>query len=108
MKGCRCTCRLCPISLGLALGIVSALWMAIFAWTASYTGHGVAMVAQWGEIYQGYAATVKGGWVGAAWGFAEGFVTGLVLALVYDFVLCCCKSLCKSDDSCDSMKKSKK
>lgn len=108
MKGCKCTARFSAISLALSLGIVSGLWMALFAWSALWSGHGVVMVAQWGEIFQGYAATVRGGWIGGAWGFVEGFIVGLIVAWIYNFFLCCCKSLCKSSDECCDVKKVKK
>jgi hypothetical protein len=95
--------------MALAIGLASGLWMAFFAWSAYWTGHGVAMVAQWGEIYQGYSATVKGGWMGLAWGFADGFIFGLVFTCLYNLFLCCCKSLCKSDDaSCEPRKAGRK
>ena len=103
MMGCKCTCRLSAISIAIAMGVVSALWMCLFAWSAYMYGHGVAMVAQWGEIFRGYAPTINGGLIGAAWGFVDGFVCGLVFAWIYNLCLCCCKMVCRSDAACVTM-----
>lgn len=108
MMGCKCTARLGVFALAISLGIVSGLFMMLFAWYALWYGHGVAMVAQWGEIYSGYAATIRGGFVGAGWGFLEGFISGLILAIVYNFCLCCCKAVCKSNEMCEKPVKGKK
>lgn len=84
----KCT-RLSAVALGVALGVVSALTMMIFAWSAM-SGTGTALIDQWSAIYPGYGASVKGGFIGGAWGFVEGFICGLVTAWVYNLCLCCC------------------
>ena len=108
MKGCKCTLRLSAISLGLEFGIVTGLWMMLFAWSAMWWGHGIPMIAQWAEVYHGYAPTYVGGLIGGAWGFAEGFISGLIFGLIYNLCSCCCKCMCKSGESCDTAPKSSK
>lgn len=91
---CACTSRLSIFGLAIAIGVVSAVSMALFAWSAFWTGHGMVVVAQWAEFFPGYGASNTGGWIGAGWGFLEGFVSGIIIAVVYNFCLCCCKSCC--------------
>ncbi len=108
-KSCSCCgSRLCKFAFGIAFGFLSGLSMLLFAWSAYYWGHGGPMIAQWAEIYQGYAPTIKGGLIGGAWGFVEGFVCGFIFALIYNLVSCCCKcckckccncTSCKPEDS---------
>jgi len=78
-KGGNCSC-ICPISLGVALGVTSAL--AVFVW------------AMWG-MYQGidgvtWSATGMYMLVVAV----KGFVFGFVLALIYDVIAKRCKGMC--------------
>lgn len=97
MKGCKwcsCTSRLSAVSFAIALGLVTGLGMMFFAWLVHYWGYGNLIVAQWAEIFPGYAASMKGGLIGAGWGFVEGFVFGLIFAWIYNLCLCCCKSMC--------------
>lgn len=68
--------------------------MAAFAWAALWSGHGNVIIAQWAEFFPGFAATIKGGWIGAGWGFVEGFVSGFILSVIYNLFLCCCKACC--------------
>lgn len=97
----KCTARLSIFSLAFALGIVSGLFMMFFAWYAYSYGHGIVLVAQWGEMYMGYAPTFKGGLIGGAWGFLDGFISGLILAIVYNLCLCCCRGFCRSSEMCE-------
>lgn len=90
----KCTSRLSIIALGIAFGVVSALSMGLFAWTAYWTGHGLVLVAQWAEFFPGFAATMKGGWIGAGWGFVEGLVSGIIFGFIYNLCMCCCKCSC--------------
>jgi hypothetical protein len=75
--------------------------MLLFSWYAYWYGHGVVLIAQWGEIYSGYAPTINGGLIGGAWGFLDGFVTGMLIAIVYNLCLCCCRAVCKTDEVCE-------
>ena len=83
---------LCPVSLGLALGITNALFMLFFAWIAAMSGHGMEIIDQYGSFYLGYASSLVGGLIGAVWGLITGFITGALIGFFYNYILCYCKS----------------
>ena len=95
MNNKSCT-RLCVCGFGIAFGIVSGLYMFLFALASMRWGYGSVLVAQYATVMPGFAASPIGGLWGALWGFLEGLVSGLILALVYNLVaylcFCCCKS----------------
>lgn len=86
--------RLSAVALAVALGVVTALSMMLFAWSAWLWGYGEQMIAQSATLYPGFDASLKGGFVGGAWGFLEGFIFGLVTSLIYNLCLCCCNKSC--------------
>ncbi len=96
MKCCKLA-PICPVSLGLAIGIACGLFMMAYAWIAAFWGYGTAMIEQYGAFYYGYAPTGMGGLIGGLWGLLEGFIFGAVIALFYDLFACCCR---KSNGSC--------
>lgn len=102
----KCTTRLSMFGLAIALGVVSAISVVVFAWMASFTGHGAVLLAQWAEFYPGLDATIKGGLIGAVWAFIDGFICGIIVAAVYNLCLCCCKCCCCG--TCDTTTKEKK
>jgi hypothetical protein len=75
-------------ALGVAVGLVSALLMAVVtAFTvivAPPEGVGLELLSQY---FYGYSATWPGVAVGAFWGFIVGFVAGWFMAFVRNFVL---------------------
>lgn len=83
---------LCPVSLGLALGLTSAL--GVFLWTLVSLFQGVDEIA-WGAAAI-YILVM----------FVKSFVFGFVLALVYDLVVTRCKGWCcrKSKDGVSDCK----
>jgi hypothetical protein len=90
--------KLCPFSLGLALGLTSGL--AVIVWTvwAMYYGVMVAMSFRDAAVYAG-------------WMILDGFLFGFVLALLYDLIACCCfkrMKKCDSDCTCACCSGSKK
>lgn len=89
MGGKTCT-RLSAVAFGISLGILSALIMAILAWVSMHGAYGADVIKQWGSVYPGYEASIKGGFIGLAWGFLEGFIFGLIWAWLYNLCLCCC------------------
>lgn len=90
---CGCMC-LRPLSLGLALGVLSGLSMMVFALLAWGWGYGAGFMLQYASIYPGYVASIAGSFMGLAWGFLEGFVFGVLLAWFYNLCLCCCSCKC--------------
>lgn len=100
--------KLCAGALGISFGIVTGLFMMLFAWASSWWGVGTVMVDQWTTVFPGYTATMGGGVIGFLWGFLEGFITGFLLAAIYNGITCCCRcKCCAGSTSCniDSNKK---
>lgn len=99
-SGCSC---FCPVTLGLAFGVASAIFMIAYAWMAMMFGYGTAMIDQYSMVYYGYAATFVGGLWGGLWGLIQGFIFGFLVAWFYD-MFCRCKGKCwgkdKMGDSC--------
>lgn len=83
------TGRFNVLSFAIALGIVTGLWLLLFAWSAYFWGHGTALITQWSDVYRGYEATPIGGIFGLIWGFVDGFISGLVFSYLYNLCLCC-------------------
>lgn len=100
MKGV--TARLSAVALGVAFGVVSALFMMIFAWAVYFDGATSPIIAEWAQVFPGFAATVKGGFIGGAWGFVEGFICGLVTGWIYNLCLCCSHCCCCKTSACNS------
>ncbi len=84
---------LCPVSLGIAIGLTSGL--AVFIWSLWILYYGVppGMAAR-----MMVAPTFVGGLVHALMAFVKGFLFGFFIALFYDLILCCKKSWCGSKD----------
>jgi hypothetical protein len=72
-----------PLALGIAIGVLWALYVGGLGITAMFNW-GTALVAPLASLYIGYAASIVGAIVGAAWAFADGFVAGVVIAWVYN------------------------
>src|SRR3990167_9219460 len=97
MKSCRCL-SLCPVSLGIAIGLTCGLFMIAYAWIAWIWGFGLVIIEQYAAFYVGYGASLWGGLIGGLWGFFIGFIFGALIALFYDLVACCMKK-CSNDSS---------
>ena len=78
--------KLCPVSLGLAIGLTCGLAMFIWALWVMYYGP-TPMMAE----YHLPTPTYKdAGWLFLG-GLLKGFVFGFFVALFYDLITCCCK-----------------
>lgn len=97
--GCGCGKKgkgLCPVSLGLALGITSALAVLIGSIWIMYYGMPAIMVANHIPM-----PTWSSSLLFTLIMLVKGFIFGFVLALFYDLFACCCKSkCCRSDEKC--------
>lgn len=89
---------LCPVSLGIALGIVKGLFLMLLAWAAWLWAYGDVLVQLLSNMYVGYAPTFVGGFIGGLWGLLVGFIFGLIIGLIYDCCVCCCK--CGKSSAC--------
>lgn len=81
--------KLCPISLGLALGILWGLSVLITGLIAHYYHYGRAFVTSLGELYVGYTHTIAGSFIGAGIGFVDAFIFGALIALLYNLFSGC-------------------
>ena len=88
--------KICPVSFGLAVGIVS--FFAIFIWTLWVMRYGMPPMMITMHLP---APTIQGGLVHALLAFVKGFLFGFFVALLYDFFACCCFARCKKDEKCE-------
>lgn len=85
---------LCPVSLGFAIGIATAIFMIVCGWVGYFWGYGVTMITQSASFYYGFAPTPVGGLIGGLWGLGVGFIFGLIVGLIYDLCMCCKGGCC--------------
>jgi hypothetical protein len=86
--------KLCPVSLGLAVGITAAL--AVFIWMSWMVYYGVPPTMA--SVIT--APTIGGAFIHALWALLKGFLFGFFVALFYDFISCCCKGPCCKKGEC--------
>ncbi len=72
------------ISLGLAVGITTAIFVFLVGLAAGIFEWGTAVVAVLSTLYIGYAPTFVGSITGAVWGFVDGFIAGALVAFLYN------------------------
>jgi hypothetical protein len=74
-----------PLALGIAIGVLWAIYVGCLGITAMF-GWGVALVTALASLYIGYGASILGAVVGAIWAFVDGFVAGIIIAWMYNLV----------------------
>lgn len=72
------------ISLGLAIGVVSAVFVFLLGLMAAFFGWGVELAYVLASLYVGYSPTFVGAITGAVWAFADGFIVGALIAWLYN------------------------
>lgn len=77
--------RLQPLALGVAFGVLWALYVGFLGLIAMF-GWGTGMVAALASLYLGYGPSIPGALIGALWAFLDGMVAGIVIAWVYNRV----------------------
>lgn len=90
--------RLCPVSLGLSLGITWGVGVFIMGLIAYAYSYGQPFVAAVGQLYIGYAPTLLGSVIGGLIGFVDAFIGGFIIAFLYN-AFCNCK--CKKGEKCE-------
>ncbi len=81
--------KLCPFSLGLALGLTAALGTVVWTVWVMYAGP-TAMMTLFGIP----VPTLQEGLMRALWMLLKGFAFGVVFGFLYDWVACCCRGMC--------------
>lgn len=89
MKGCK----LSPLALGLAFGVLWGLSLLIMGLVAFYYAYGHGFVTAIGALYPGYIPSVKGSILGGLIGFIDAFITGFLIAWLYN-KFSCCRCIC--------------
>lgn len=92
--------KLHPVGYGLALGIISALFVFITGLFAMQ-GFAAEYVKNLSGIYVGYGPTLLGAFLGAVWAFVGSFIMGVIVASLYNLFVCCgrgrrCGTCCHS------------
>lgn len=83
-------CRICPASLGLSLGVVWGLSILIMGLLAHHYMYGKPFVDAMGQLYIGYAPSIKGSLIGGLIGFVDAFIGGFIVAWLYNVFSGCC------------------
>ena len=80
--------RLEITSVGLALGIMGGLSIAVYSAFAAYTGYGIEAEILLESFLPGYTLTIQGAIVGVVWMFTIGYIHGVILAWIYNKLVC--------------------
>ena len=90
-------CKLSPVGLGLAFGVLWGISILLMGLMAYYYTYGNAFVASMATLYPGYEPSIKGSFLGAIIGFIDAFIMGFLVAWLYNR-FSCCKYKCGSKD----------
>ncbi|STY28696.1 Uncharacterised protein [Legionella wadsworthii] len=91
-------CRLSPIALGLALGVLWGISILLMGILSYFYHYGQSFVVAVGTLYPGYAPTIMGSFIGAVIAFIDAFIAGFILGWLYN-LFCSCRCVC-----CDKSK----
>ena len=72
------------MAIGLAFGIVWAVFLALFIIVSMYTSWGVAWVDLMGSIYIGVESSWQGALLALPWAFVDGFIGAWLVAVLYN------------------------
>src|SRR5277367_1451101 len=86
--------KLCPVSFGLAVGVVS--FFAVFFWSLWVMRYGMPPMMI--EMHLP-APSLQSGFVHALLALLKGFLFGFFVALFYD-IFACCIACCRKDEKC--------
>lgn len=75
------------VSFGLALGIVSAVFIFAIGIASWLFGWGTFVVGMLSSLYIGYSPSFVGAISGAVWAFVDGLIGGALFAWVYNKLL---------------------
>ena len=105
--GPNCDCRksqCCWCKVSLAFGLTNGLWIFILGLLGAYAGHGLNIINALSNFYPGFAPTLKGSFIGAAWAFGHMFIFFLVVGFIYKILktVChrCCRARCATTSVC--------
>ncbi|MCX7114919.1 MAG: bacteriophage holin [Gammaproteobacteria bacterium] len=96
-------CKISPLALGLAFGVVWGLSVFITGLTALFFSYGKPFVDAMSTMYIGYEPSLTGSLLGGLFGFLDGLIGGAIIACLYNCFAtkCCCRpSKNDMDDNC--------
>ena len=86
-------CKLSPIAMGIAIGIVWGLTVFITGLVAFYFSYGKPFVLAMSSMYIGYEPSIAGSLIGGAFGFIDGLIAGILIGWLYNcfagYCSCC-------------------
>jgi hypothetical protein len=96
-------CRLNPVGLGLAFGILWGISILLLGLIATYYAYGHDFVVTMGNLYPGYTPSIRGSILGAVIAFIDSFIMGFLIAWLYNKFsncgcACCDKSVKEAKD----------
>lgn len=78
-------CQLNVLAMGLAAGIMLAVFMLFLGILSGVFGIGTPLVELYASFYVGFANNVLGMIIGTLWGFVYGFLMGIITAWLYNW-----------------------
>jgi len=79
-------CQIQPLAMGLTLGFIGIFYIVFLSLWVNTVGMGAEWIKLTADIYWGYAATLKGTIIGAAWCFTDCFALGVVIGYLYNWL----------------------
>lgn len=77
-------CKLCPVALGLSLGVIWGVSVFFIGMVAHFYLYGRPFVEALGVLYIGYDPSIAGCVIGGLIGFLDAFLGGLIIAWLYN------------------------
>lgn len=93
--GCGKVAMLCPVSLGIAVGVVS--FFAVFLWSLWVMKYGMPPMM---EALHMPVPTLMEAFTRSLLALLKGFLFGFFVAFIYDLIRCCCNRKKVDDGSC--------
>lgn len=84
-------CKLNAVALGLAFGVLWGIAILFIGLAATYYAYGHDFVISMGNLYPGYAPSIRGSIFGALIAFVDAFIMAFIIAWLYNkFNNCVC------------------
>jgi len=84
MAGAQHRATLGVVSVGLAIGVTSAVAVFFLGLMAAFFGWGVPVAVALSSLYIGYGPSFVGAIAGAVWAFVDGLIAGVLIAWFYN------------------------
>lgn len=91
-----CKCKLSPMAMGLALGLVWGLSVFVTGLLAYHFSYGKPFVMAMSALYIGYEPSVSGSFIGGGFGFVDGWIVGALIGWFYNCFVGCCSCVCST------------